>query len=64
MSNLDTLAKPPLDYKINIDEDFHFNGIITTILLGDVFTPGPTFDVQIFKGLPRSEIIHPAVFVT
>ncbi|XP_067687415.1 uncharacterized protein [Haliotis asinina] len=41
---------PPLDYTVTIDEDFHNDGILATLILSDSFSVGPPFRVSILHG--------------
>lgn len=45
--------EPPRDYIVTVKEDFHQNGIVAEVVLGDIFSVGPPFTVTILRGKRR-----------
>ena len=44
-----TTDDPPTDYFVDVDEDYHIDGILETITLSDYFSTGP-YDLSLWKG--------------
>ena len=40
----------PMDYAIDLEENFHVDGIVATMDLTDHFSLGPNYDINIFQG--------------
>ncbi|XP_019635900.1 PREDICTED: uncharacterized protein LOC109478676 [Branchiostoma belcheri] len=40
----------PLDYEVTVREDLHVNGTVQTVVVTDIFSTGPFYNVSILKG--------------
>jgi len=40
----------PLDYELTPDEDLHVNGIAGMFNIWDIFSTGPTYELEIVSG--------------